>query len=63
MAAQYGVEINRVDNQELLGLRRQAMPLLTPTTRCASLSAKLALHGGPAVREAMGPALQWSKMI
>eukprot|EP00959_Pyramimonas_sp_CCMP1952_P375403 7862728-Pyramimonas_sp.AAC.1 len=35
------------------------MSYLAPATRGASL----ALHGEPAVREAMAPALQWSKMI
>ena len=63
MGSHYGVEVNGVDDDELLTLRRQALSFLGPMTRGASLRAKLVLHGEPMVREAMAPALQWCKMI
>ena len=63
MGSQCGVEVTGVDDQEQVALRRQARAFLAPSTRGASLRAKLALHGGLMVRDAMAPALQWCKMI
>ena len=45
MAAQCGVEVNGVDDQELLTIRRQAMSYLVPPAKSASLRAKLVMRG------------------
>eukprot|EP00959_Pyramimonas_sp_CCMP1952_P361285 7566386-Pyramimonas_sp.AAC.1 len=62
-ALTYGVEILGLDSAGLLQLRRDYCRQVQPFHGGVSLSAKLVLDGDPALRQAVAPALQWSRMV
>eukprot|EP00959_Pyramimonas_sp_CCMP1952_P456620 9473472-Pyramimonas_sp.AAC.2 len=59
----YGVEISGMTDAELTNLRREYGKFVKPFHGGVSAPAKLELEGDPAAKQAVAPALQWSRMI
>ena len=62
-AASFGAPANGLSDSELLKLRRTLVSPITPCHGGVSLSAKLALMGDPAWKQAVAPVVAWVSAV